>query len=135
MAKKTIYITHPDLMHDYEGEDVSAETKTETAGYRTVTQQLAGMARAGLVNKLTRAIGKYDVESEVDEDVFMSGHYLPETYDAVSAEEALRIVSQRREQVRQTLERERGVPEEQEAVKEPLEAASGQGEPPEESED
>lgn len=103
MAKKKIHITHPDLDHEVEEFHTGPESKTETAGYRTVTQQLAALQRAGLVNRLTRSLGAYDVESEVDEEIYMSGGYHDVAYDNASAAEALRKVAERRAEVRERL--------------------------------
>ncbi len=83
----------------YGGELGSPDTITETAGYRSVTQQLARLAKAGIQNKLSRQTGLFDIETKVDEELFLSGAYDSPAYDGVSVEEGLAELQARRDAI------------------------------------
>ncbi len=79
------------------GEVGSSDTKTETSGFRSTTQQLARLARASATNRLAREQGYDMVQS--DEEVFLSGGFDAPTYDLASVEEGLVTLRARREEL------------------------------------
>lgn len=82
---------------DKKGEPGSPESKTETAGYRSITQQLARLARAGATLQAARREG-YDIV-QGDEEAFLSGVFDDPAYDMASVAEGAVQLRARREAV------------------------------------
>ncbi len=94
MARK--FNTSQYHVEEYAGELGSSETKTETAGYMSVSQQLTRLAKAGWTKRQQQEMG-HDLVSKNDEELFISGMFDEPAYDAVSVAEGMAELRARRD--------------------------------------